>query len=61
MRRTIFVMKYSSNAIALSITSICLPNNKILDKTKLKAFTDEKLNIIKITISLLTHYQMTKF
>ena len=30
-----------------------LPNDKILDITKLKAFADNKLNIAKMTISLL--------
>ena len=30
-----------------------LPNDKILDMTKLKAFTDVKLNVDKMTISLI--------
>ena len=29
-----------------------LPNDKILDMTKLKASADDKFNIVKITISL---------
>ena len=29
-----------------------LPNNKFLDVTKLKAFADDKLNIVKMTIFL---------
>ena len=29
-----------------------LPNDKILDVTKLKAFADDKLNIVKMMISL---------
>ena len=29
-----------------------LPNNKILDVTKLKAFADDKFNIVKMMISL---------
>ena len=39
-----------------------LPNNKILDMTKLKAlnFADDKLNIDKITISLLDRVENTK-
>ena len=30
-----------------------LPNNKMLDVTKLKAFADDKCNVVKMTISLL--------
>ena len=29
-----------------------LPNNKILDETKLKAHADDELNVAKMTISL---------
>ena len=29
-----------------------LPKSKILDKTKLKAFTDDKINVAKMMISL---------
>ena len=29
-----------------------LPNNKILDMTKLKAFTDDKINVAQIMISV---------
>ena len=36
-----------------------LPNNKILDVTKLKAFADAKLNFDKITISLLDRVENT--
>ena len=36
-----------------------LPKNKILDMTKLKAFADEKLNIVKMMISLLDRVENT--
>ena len=36
-----------------------LPNDKILDLTKLKAFTDEKLNITKMTISVFDRVENT--
>ena len=36
-----------------------LPNNKILDVTKLKAFADDKLNVAKMTISLLDTVENT--
>ena len=29
-----------------------LPNNKILEEMKLKAFADDKFNVVKMTISL---------
>ena len=37
-----------------------LPNDKILDMTKLKAFTDVKLNVDKMTISLIDRVENTK-
>ena len=37
-----------------------LPNNKILDMTKLKAFADDKLNIDKMTISVLDRVENTE-
>ena len=36
-----------------------LPNSKILDVTKFKAFTDNKLNVAKIMISLLDRTENT--
>ena len=36
-----------------------LPKDKILDVTKLKAFADDKLNIAKMTISLLDRIENT--
>ena len=36
-----------------------LPNNKILDVTKLKAFADDNLNFSKMTISLLDRIENT--
>ena len=30
----------------------CLPNNKILDKTKSKAFADNKINVAQMMISV---------
>ena len=36
-----------------------LPNDKILDVTKLKASADEKLNFVKMTISLLARVENT--
>ena len=36
-----------------------LPNDKFLDMTKLKAFTDDKLNIAKMTISLCDRFENT--
>ena len=38
-----------------------LPNDKILDMTKLKVFADEKFNLAKMTIALLTFSQTTNF
>ena len=38
---------------------IPLPNDKILDLTKLKVFADDKLNFGKITISLLDRVENT--
>ena len=35
------------------------PNNKILDMTKLKAFADDRLNIIKMMISLFDRVENT--
>ena len=37
-----------------------LPNDKILDMTKLKAFADDKLNIDKMTISVLDRVENTE-
>ena len=37
-----------------------LPNNKILDMTKLKAFADDKLNVTKMKISLYDRVENTK-
>ena len=34
-----------------------LPNDKILDMTKLKAFADDKLNVAKIMVSLLNRIE----
>ena len=36
-----------------------LPNDKILDSTKLKAFADKKFNIAKMTISLFGRVENT--
>ena len=36
-----------------------LPNDNILDMTKLKAFADEKLNVAKMMISLLNRVENT--
>ena len=36
-----------------------LPNEKILDVTKLKAFADNKLNVARMIISLLVRVQNT--
>ena len=36
-----------------------LPNNKILDVTKLKTFSDDKLNVAKMTISLFDRVENT--
>ena len=36
-----------------------LPNNKILDVTKLKAFADDKLNVARTMISLLDRIENT--
>ena len=36
-----------------------LPNNKILDVTKLKAFADDKLNFAKIMLSLFDKVENT--
>ena len=46
----IFLSTKCSRCIYL--TENPLPNDKILDVTKLKAFAEEKLNIAKMTISL---------
>ena len=41
----------AANMLMLTIFSLySLPHNKFLDITKLKAFTDDKLNIAKMTI-----------
>ena len=40
-------------------TFISLPNDKILDVTKLKAFADDKLNIARMMISLLDWVENT--
>ena len=37
-----------------------LPNGKILDMTNLKAFADDKLNVDKMTISLLDRVENTE-
>ena len=37
-----------------------LPNDQILDMTKLKAFADDKLNVGKVTISLLDRVENTE-
>ena len=37
-----------------------LPNDNILDMTKLKAFADDKLNVDKMTISLLDRVENTE-
>ena len=36
-----------------------LPNDKLLDQTKLKAFGDNKLNVAKMTISLYNRVENT--
>ena len=36
-----------------------IPNDKILDATKLKAFADDKLNVSKIMISVLDRVENT--
>ena len=36
-----------------------LPNDKFLDMTKLKAFTDDKLDVVKTTISLCDRVENT--
>ena len=36
-----------------------LPNNKILDMTKLTAFADDKLNVAKLMISILNRVENT--
>ena len=36
-----------------------LPNNKVLDMTKLKAFADDNLNTAKMTIALLYRVEST--
>ena len=53
--------------MALSLTNttknnnifIPSPNDKILDVTKLKAFADDKLNIVKMLISLYNRVENT--
>ena len=38
-----------------------LPNDQILDMTKLKAFADDKLNVDKMTTSLIDREENTEF
>ena len=38
-----------------------LPNDKILDMTKLKGFADDKLNVAKMTFSLFNPFPNTAF
>ena len=43
--------------VGLPVNSV--PHNKILDVTKLKAFADDKLNIVKMAISLFDKVENT--
>ena len=47
----------SYNALQRYINS--LPNDKILDVTKLKAFAEDKLNVARMMISLLDRVENT--
>ena len=39
---------------------ISLPNNKILDLTKLKAFADDKMNVAQVMISVFDRVENTE-
>ena len=51
--------KYVSCSTNIYKTFISLPNNKILDVTKLKAFADDKFIIARMMISLLDRIENT--
>ena len=48
-----------SSANAFSLGKSSLPNDKILDVTKLKTFADNKLNVASTTISLFDKVENT--
>ena len=48
--------KVMSSVIAFSVLTL-LPDDKILDQSKLKAFADDQLNITKIMISVLNRVE----